>query len=178
MDFLIQLFTQKGDAEYIGEPVSQWEHASQSAELALAAGADDEVVLAAFLHDVGHLCHDADAPQMAGFGTLRHEQVGAEFLRRHGAPERVARLVEAHVQAKRYLTWRDADYLARLSPASRETLDWQGGPMSTEEAQAFEQDPDFEDILQLRRWDEAAKETGRPLLDWAVLQPIWERCRR
>jgi 2-amino-1-hydroxyethylphosphonate dioxygenase (glycine-forming) len=166
---IFDLYRQHGDAEYIGEPVSQLEHASQAGQLALEAGAAPEVVLAAFLHDIGHLC---EGEQMAGFGTLRHERVGAAFLRAQGVPERVTHLVEQHVQAKRYLTFRHPEYEVGLSAASRQTLHWQGGPMSREEAEAFESDADFEIILQLRRWDEQAKVADLPLLGLGVFEAI------
>src|SRR5476649_2695168 len=45
---LFGLYEQHGTADYIGEPVSQIEHMSQAAQLAMAEGFDDEVVLAAF----------------------------------------------------------------------------------------------------------------------------------
>ncbi len=169
---IFDLYRQHGHAEYIGEPVSQLEHASQAGELALAANADPEVVLAAFLHDIGHLCAEAGVEQMDGLGTLHHEQIGADFLRAHGLPERVARLAESHVQAKRYLTFQNPEYFNSLSEASRGTLRWQGGPMSEVEAREFEQDPDFETILQLRQWDEQAKTEDKPLTDLAIFEQI------
>ena len=56
------------------------------------------------------------------------------FLEEHGCSSRVGKLVEAHVQAKRYLCFKNPKYFARLSDASRGTLAWQGGPMSETEA--------------------------------------------
>jgi 2-amino-1-hydroxyethylphosphonate dioxygenase (glycine-forming) len=159
---IFALYRRQGHQEYIGEPVSQLEHACQSGQLALSADAPPEMVLAAFLHDIGHLCAGED---MAGYGKMRHEQLGADFLRMHGVPERIAHLVERHVDAKRYLTARFPEYASALSDASRETLRLQGGPMSEKEAATFEQDPDFQAILQLRRWDEAAKEQHLALPD-------------
>ena len=169
---IFDLYRQHGDAEYIGEPVSQLEHASQAGQLALAANADPEVVLAAFLHDIGHLCDKAGVTQMDGLGTMDHEQIGADFLRLHGVPDRVARLAERHVEAKRYLTFKHPAYYEGLSEASRGTLRWQGGPMNEAEAAEFEQDPDFETILQLRQWDEQAKIEGKPLPDLAIFESI------
>jgi putative nucleotidyltransferase with HDIG domain len=92
-------------SDYIGEPVSQIEHMSQAAQLAMAEGFDDEVVLAAFFHDIGHLCAEG-AENMGGYGVVSHERLGADYLREAGFSERMARLVEYHVQAKRYLTLR------------------------------------------------------------------------
>ncbi|MGF6150929.1 phosphonate degradation HD-domain oxygenase [Pseudomonas fluorescens] len=158
-----------GDSDYIGEPVSQIEHMSQAAELAIAEGFDDEVVLAAFFHDIGHLCTE-NAESMGGFGVVSHECLGADYLRRLGFGERLARLVEYHVQAKRYLTFKEPGYYERLSEASRRTLAYQGGVMTAEEVQAFERDPLCAISLRMRRWDEQAKEMRVPVIDLEVLK--------
>ena len=149
------LYERFGDSDYIGEPVSQIEHMSQAAELAMAEGFDDEVVLAAFFHDIGHICAES-AETMGGFGVVSHERLGADYLRRAGFSERMARLVEYHVQAKRYLTLKEPGYYDRLSEASRGTLEYQGGVMTAEEAEAFEQDPLCAVSLRMRQWDELA----------------------
>jgi putative nucleotidyltransferase with HDIG domain len=115
---------------------------SQAAQLAMAEGYDGEVVLAAFFHDIGHSAGEGEA-SMGGYGVVSHERLGAEYLRRAGFGERMARLVEYHVEAKRYLTLRKPGYYDRLSEASRRTLGYQGGVMSDAEADAFEGDPLF-----------------------------------
>ena len=163
------LYERHGAADYIGEPVSQIEHMSQAAQLAMAEGVDDEVILAAFFHDIGHLCGQG-GENMGGYGVVSHERLGADYLRRAGFSERLARLVEYHVQAKRYLTFRQPDYYARLSEASRRTLAYQGGVMSAEEARAFEQDPLCAISLRLRHWDEQAKAMHVPVLDLELLK--------
>jgi phosphonate degradation associated HDIG domain protein len=174
VDDVFALYQRHGDADYIGEPVSQIEHMSQAAQLALAEGYDDEVVLAAFFHDIGHIC-ESDEGDMGGYGVVSHERVGADYLRRCGFSERMARLVEYHVQAKRYLTLRDPDYFDRLSEASRRTLGYQGGVMTEAEADAFEQDPLCEVSLRMRQWDEMAKEMKVPVIDLQVLKGKAER---
>ena len=163
------LYEQHGAADYIGEPVSQIEHMSQTAQLAMAEGFDDEVVLAAFFHDIGHLCGEG-GENMGGFGVVSHERLGADYLRRAGFSERMAKLVEYHVQAKRYLTFSQPDYYARLSEASRRTLAYQGGVMSAEQARAFEQDPLCAVSLRMRHWDEQAKQMHVPVLDLQLLK--------
>lgn len=163
------LYERFGNSDYIGEPVSQIEHMSQAAELAMAEGFDDEVVLAAFFHDIGHICAE-NAENMGGFGVVSHERLGADYLRRAGFSERMARLVEYHVQAKRYLTLNEPGYYERLSEASRRTLEYQGGVMSAEEAKAFEQDPLCAISLRMRQWDELAKEMSVPVMDLAILK--------
>ena len=164
------LYERFGDSDYIGEPVSQIEHMSQAAERAMAEGYDDEVVLAAFFHDIGHICAAESAENMGGFGVVSHERLGADYLRHAGFSERMARLVEYHVQAKRYLTLKEPGYYERLSEASRRTLEYQGGVMTAEEAEAFEQDPLCEISLRMRQWDEQAKEMSVPVMDLAVLK--------
>ena len=164
VDKVFSLYEQYGDEDYIGEPVSQLEHMSQAAALAEAEGHDDEVVLAAFFHDIGHLCapHD-EVESMDGMGNVDHEKLGADFLRELGFSERLASLVESHVVAKRYLTYKYPEYYDKLSPASKTTLEFQGGVMSAEEAQAFEANPDAELIIKLRYWDDKAKEMDIPV---------------
>lgn len=165
------LYVTKGHEDYIGEPVSQLEHMSQAAQLAIAEGFDDEVVLAAFFHDIGHLCvSSGQAGSMGGFGNVSHERIGADYLRRLGFPERIAKLVENHVQAKRYLTFRDPNYFAQLSDASKRTLEFQGGDMTAAEAEAFEKDELFELSIRMRRWDELAKEEHVPIMDLAEIR--------
>lgn len=167
---LLQLFEQYGQADYIGEPVSQLAHALQCAQLAQHAGADEELVLAALLHDVGHLLDSANpalaGAHMDGFGLVDHELLGAQYLRGLGCSERLACLVASHVQAKRYLVYSEPAYAAALSEASRQTLLHQGGPMTAAEAEDFESDPWFADYIQLRKWDEQAKDAfiGMPAL--------------
>jgi phosphonate degradation associated HDIG domain protein len=169
---IMSLYEEHGGAEYAGEKVSQLEHMAQAAQLAEAQGFDEEVILAAFLHDIGHISEAAKGDEsmsasrgMDGFGIKDHEELGAEFLRGKGFSKKIARLVESHVEAKRYLTFKDPDYYTNLSDASKRTLEHQGGPMTAEEATAFEQYPLFDLIIRMRNWDEQAKIEHQPLPD-------------
>ena len=155
VDEVFALYELHGDDDYIGEPVSQLEHMSQAAALAQAEGYDDEVILAAFFHDIGHLC--ASAESMDGMGNVDHEKLGADYLTDRGFSERLANLVNGHVIAKRYLTYKHPEYFDKLSPASKVTLGFQGGVMSAAEAAAFEQHPDADLIIRMRYWDDEAK---------------------
>ncbi len=176
IDEVFNLYEVHGGEDYIGEPVSQLEHMSQSAQLAIEHNFDDEIVLAAFFHDIGHICVAQNASNsMDGYGIKRHEKVGAEYLRSKGFPERVAKLVEGHVQAKRYLTYKHPDYYNALSDASKKTLEFQGGRMSKEEAEAFENDALFDTSILMRKWDELAKETNVPIID---LDDLKDRARK
>jgi 2-amino-1-hydroxyethylphosphonate dioxygenase (glycine-forming) len=164
VELIFGFYEKHGNEDYIGEPVSQLEHMCQSAQLAEGEGFDEEVILAAFFHDLGHLITQGPTTEMMGeFGVKRHEQLGADFLRSLGFSEKIAQLVENHVQAKRYLTFRYPDYYTKLSEASKQTLIYQGGPMKEEEALKFEKDPLFEVSLRMRTWDEEAKLTDLPL---------------
>lgn len=168
MDTIATLFANSGHDAYFGELVTQLEHALQSAQRAEQAGADPETVIAAFLHDIGHLLPPkASHGYMDGYGTVDHERLGADYLRQKGFSEKIAQLIENHVKAKRYLVAKQPDYLANLSEASLKTLKFQGGPMSTEEVAAFESHPYFREILTMRRWDEQAKIPGLPTPEMA-----------
>lgn len=171
-DEIMSLYESYGGAEYAGEKVTQLEHMVQAAQLAEAQGFEEEVVLAAFLHDIGHISEAAKGDEsmsasrgMDGFGIKDHEELGAAFLRERGFSKKIVRLVESHVEAKRYLTVKDPAYYAQLSEASKKTLEYQGGPMTPEEAAAFEQYPLFDLIISMRKWDEQAKIEGQALPD-------------
>lgn len=161
---IFSLYEQFGAEEYAGEKVSQLEHMVQAAQLAMEEGYDDEVVLAAFLHDVGHLLPVHDVSEtMDGYGVMDHEKVGADWLLGLGMGERMCKLIASHVNAKRYLTWKYPSYYEQLSEASKKTLEYQGGRMEEAEAKAFESDPLFDLYIRMRTWDEAAKIEGKPL---------------
>lgn len=162
VETVITRYRERGHEAYHGEPVSQLEHAVQTAQLAQRGHPNDpEFILAAFLHDYGHLCGaDEGAAEMDGYGTVQHELLGARALRQLGFSEKITHLVAGHVQAKRYLVSTDPAYSAGLSEASKITLEKQGGLLSPEEQRDFEQDPLFEQHLALRRLDEQAKVSG------------------
>ena len=168
---IFSLYQRYGNADYIGEPVSQLEHMSQAAQLAIEGGYNDEVVMAAFFHDIGHICMQVPASHsMDGYGVKRHEKIGADYLRQKGLPNRVALLVENHVQAKRYLTFKFPTYYENLSEARKKTLEFQGGIMNPQEALAFERDPLFELSILMRKWDEEAKEEFKMIIDLNILK--------
>lgn len=161
---IFELYQKYGGEDYIGEPVSQVEHMCQAAQLAEAEGYPEEVILAAFFHDIGHFCeHLMPVEHMDGFGIVDHEKLGADFLRSKGFSEDIASLVQNHVQAKRYLTYHDPEYYQQLSEASKKTLEFQGGVMSMEEAMRFEADKLFDLHVKLRKWDEKAKLEKQPM---------------
>ena len=145
--------------EGYGEGVSQLEHAIQCGAFAERDGASAALVAAAFLPDIGHLLHDL--PQdIADQGVdTQHESSGSAWLSQYFGPE-VTEPVRMHVAAKRYLAAVEPGYFDQLSDASKLSLRLQGGPMSPEQARAFEAAPFFADAIRLRRWDEEGKIIG------------------
>jgi phosphonate degradation associated HDIG domain protein len=153
---LMQLFAERGAAAYGGERVSQVAHALQTATLAEAQGAAEALIVAALLHDLGHLIHDRGHDIAARGVDARHEAIGAERLARYfGAA--VVEPVRLHVAAKRYLCAVDRGYDADLSPASKRSLALQGGAFDAAAAAEFETLRFAEDAVRLRRWDDLAK---------------------
>ena len=152
-------FERRGTAMYVGEPVTQTEHALQCATAAEKFGASAALITASLLHDVGHLLH-ALGENCADNGIDdQHERLGAAWLEQFFPPD-VCEPVKLHVPAKRYRCAIDSQYHAELSEASAQSLRLQGGPMSDDEIAEFRRHPWFEAALQLRSWDEAAKIPG------------------
>jgi [1-hydroxy-2-(trimethylamino)ethyl]phosphonate dioxygenase len=165
---LVGLFAEAGRGAY-GESVSQLAHALQCGERARHDRADDELVVAALLHDVGHLLQsDAEQP------TRHHGGEGAELVRPF-VPPRVAWLIEHHVVAKRYLCTIDARYMHTLSPVSRRSYLAQGAKLAMDEQLALETRPWFADALRVRRWDDTAKVPGVRVAPLIAYAPLLER---
>jgi predicted HD phosphohydrolase len=177
-DRLIETMTRSAARQYGRERVNELAHALQCAELADGAGADEEIVLACLLHDVGRYAVAqegiSDTLEQTGTraGTPRgHHEAGADLVAPY-VSERVAFLIRAHADAKRYLCATDPGYYDTLSKGSKHTLTLQGGVMTAEEAARAATHPWWTDALRLRRWDDGAKEQGkttRPLSAWSPL---------
>jgi len=151
-----RLLSEKGAIRYGAEAVSQRDHALQCAALAERAGASDALITAALLHDIGHLTDDDEGAALRGI-DMRHEDRGADFL----TPlfgENVTEPVRLHVVAKRYLCATNPRYMSRLSPASVNSLNVQGGPYSAAEAETFAINPHSGAAILLRVWDDLAKD--------------------
>lgn len=153
---IVHLFETKGHAQYDGEPVTQLEHALQSAHFAEQAGSGSALIAAALLHDLGHLLHDLPgSPTQAGVDDL-HQYRCLPFLRGLFGEATLAP-IRLHVDAKRYLCARAPGYLESLSADSARSLVLQGGVFDAGEAQAFGTQPYAQDAVALRRWDDLAK---------------------
>ncbi len=159
VDEVLILFQQFGHIEY-GEGFSVNSHSIQAGLLAKDQHLEDELILAAFLHDIGHLYPlslTKEHEKMGEYGIEAHDRWGESFLRERGFSARIQATVKNHVAAKRYLCAVDSTYYDQLSTASQQTLNYQGGPMSQEEVKAFEADPYFRDSIVIRRIDDEAK---------------------
>lgn len=167
---IIALYERYG-SDFYSEDISQVDHAVQTAQLAIERGASRDLVLAALLHDIGHLMHlDALGADDSHFTQdLRHEIVGADELAQQ-FPTAVTEPIRWHVAAKRWLCTKDSAYVAALSDASKLSLQFQGGPMSAAECSDFESHQWFGEAVQLRRWDDEAKVVG------LVADPLFKFC--
>jgi phosphonate degradation associated HDIG domain protein len=169
------LFAEHGDEQYSGEPVTQLEHALQTAYFAERDGADDELVTAALLHDLGHLLHDLGAtPSLRGVDDV-HQYRALPFLRGLFS-ERVLNAIKFHVDAKRYLCAVRPEYHAGLSEDSKRSLLLQGGIFSDTAAAEFIRGPGAEAAVQLRLWDDAAKDANLTTPTLAHFMQSASRC--
>jgi gamma-butyrobetaine dioxygenase len=174
IEIIAALFTNEGGQEYFGEAVTQSAHMLQAAALAEAADAPDNLVAAALLHDVGHFKGILSGHDLIAGRDNRHEETGAAWLA-HWLPPAVTEPVRLHVPAKRYLCAVDPDYMRKLSAASVYTLNVQGGPMSADEARAFEKLAHAQDAVSVRRWDEAAKDPAAVTPEFDHFRPVLQR---
>jgi phosphonate degradation associated HDIG domain protein len=168
---IVAMFTLRGRDAYYGESVTQLEHALQCAYLALHADAPDSLVGAALLHDLGHLLPGSDENKAAGGVDGCHESLGARWLENYFLSS-VTEPIGLHVLAKRYLCATDQTYLNNLSKASRMSLLLQGGPLARREICYFESYPYFFDAVQLRRWDDEAKNVGLSVPPFSTYLPL------
>lgn len=159
IDRIVDVFARRGAEEYLGEPVSMAQHMLQAAAIAEAEGADQELVAAALLHDIGHFIGEFGTYSPEATVDHRHEVEAVRALAGR-MPSRVVDCVRLHVAAKRYLCAVEPTYLACLSPASVHTLQLQGGPMDVDEVAAFEAEPHHADAVRVRRWDDGGKVAG------------------
>lgn len=159
-DLLADILLRRGSESYLGENVTMSEHMLQAAALAEATGEPDSVIVAALLHDIGHYTNEFGEDYLEQGIDNRHESAGERVLE-GWFPDEVTAVARWHVAAKRYLCATDRGYFTELSPASVDTLALQGGPMNDAECASFENNPWFETIIKVRRFDDAAKEVGR-----------------
>src|SRR5712691_662852 len=167
------LFATQGADEYLGEAVTQAAHMLQAAHLAELDGADDALVAAALLHDVGHFTGTVSGQDLMRGTDNRHSHTGADWLAQWFGPE-VTEPVRLHVAAKRYLCAVEPGYADTLSPASVYTLGVQGGPMRGSELAEFAASLYASAAVRVRRWDDQAKDPQTQAPDFGHFRPVLE----
>jgi len=172
---ILRLYETNAALAYGLSGVSQLEHALQAAALAQRAGASNELLVAALLHDIGHLIHDLGEALAEQSVDDRHESLGSAYLSRL-FPLEVSEPVRLHVPAKRYLVATEGAYAGLLSADSVRSLALQGGPMTPAEQDAFRCESFWQDAVALRRFDEEAKMPGAVTPSLRDFLPLIESC--
>jgi phosphonate degradation associated HDIG domain protein len=173
LDEIFSAFAARG-GDFYGENISQLEHALQCALLAAEEGAGEALIAAALLHDYGHLFERRGDAAELQHRDAHHESYGARALRRWFGPE-VTGPIALHVAAKRYLCGAEPGYELALSPASRLSLELQGGRFSQGQCRHFEARTFAADAIRLRRWDDAGKVVGRTIPTLESYAPLLRR---
>ncbi len=169
---ILALYSSAASHRLYDEQVTELEHALQAGLLADEAGAPPELIVAALLHDIGHLVVNDLVPiDQPLTSDARHEEAGARYLRQWFDP-RVCAPVALHVAAKRYLCGVDESYRATLSASSVRSLEVQGGPMSTPEQVRFRSNERWRDAVALRLWDDGAKRADMSLPSFDEWLPL------
>ena len=171
---IITLYHERGGSWYGGEAITQRQHALQGALLAEIDGCPDSLVLACLLHDLGHLVHDLGEDAAVRGVDDAHELRAVRELA-HLFPSSVLTPIQLHVTAKRYLCANEPGYFDSLSPASRQSLEVQGGPLTQGQSAEFMTVPWADDALRLRRYDDAAKVRDKSTPDLEHFRPMMTR---
>ncbi len=174
VDFIADILERRGADSYLGEGVTMLQHMLQGACLAEREGASEALIAGALLHDIGHYTSEFPEDALERGVNNFHDEAGARVLEPF-FPAEVVACVRHHVAAKRYLCAVEPDYFDRLSPASVRSLELQGGPMSADEVAEFEANPYREQIVRVRRWDEAAKDAEMRTPPFAHYAPLLRR---
>lgn len=172
---ILEILATKGNTQYGREAVSQLEHALQCATSAETSDRSPELITACLLHDLGHLLHDLGEDVADRGLDDRHEYRAMPLLQTLFKPA-VTEPIRLHVDAKRYLCAVDSTYWNALSPASKRSLELQGGIFSPEAAASFIAQPYAEDAVQLRIWDDRAKVSKLSTPDLEHFTPILTAC--
>ena len=193
MQFIMEfeLYLRYGGQGYIGEAVTQYQHAVQCSLLAEEFTKTQEFlnlvssnpinpihfIVGCFFHDIGHLlkyesdlsnkyqCAEMGEDEETSLGVMYHEKKGGQYLRDLGYHEDICSIVENHINIKRYLITKNPDYYDKLSEASKGTFEFKGGKMTIEELNTFENNRMFPYHLMMRTFDDQAKSTDADLLD-------------
>jgi len=143
---------------YIGEKVTMTEHMIQTAMLAEKNNSSSDLICSSLLHDYGHFILENPDDLIKKKKDGKHEELGYEFLKTYFTKD-VVEPIKYHVKAKKYLA-RNKKYFNALSEASKTSLKLQGGIMNNHEAKEFESNKFFKNSIELRKFDEEAKNKG------------------
>lgn len=159
VELLFQYIREKGKSNY-DEMVTQYEHAIQTAYWASKQEADNQLIVSALLHDIGHLLIDEDSSKNSFLDEdLYHESLAADYFKEL-FPKAILDPIRLHVPSKRYICTVQKEYYDTLSEASKKSFQVQGGFMSDEEVMLFESEPYYKQAVQLRKWDDLGKQIG------------------
>jgi phosphonate degradation associated HDIG domain protein len=172
--FIADIFERRGAESYLGEPVTMSQHMLQGAFLAEREGASEELVVAALLHDIGHYTSEFGPYSPDDTEDNYHDEAGARVLE-HFFPPVITECVRLHVAAKRYLCATNGSYYDKLSPASRHTLELQGGPMTEAEGAEFRRNAFHKEAVRVRLWDEGGKDPQMTTPDFQHYVPLLQR---
>ena len=173
-----ELFERRESNQYGGEAVNQLQHALQAAALARTSKANPSLIVAALLHDMGHFIdEEPSSGECESNLDDKHEYKANRWLRQHFGRD-IADPIRLHVLAKRYLCTVDSSYEDQLSPTSLKSYHDQGGPMTEDEQANFESEPMWEEALQLRKWDDQAKDPSRQTPSLEAFLPLVKSCLR
>jgi len=159
------LFVHRGRRRY--EPgrkggITQLEHALQAAALAESCGADDVLVTAALLHDLGHL---VQGEREDSLGVMDLHQYRALPLLATVFDDTVLGPIRLHVDARRLLAATEPGYVDALGIGDKRSLALAGGPFSSDEAARFIVLPHAREAILICRWDDWARAPGRTTPD-------------
>lgn len=174
---IADILERRGAESYLGEEVTMAEHMFQTAALAEAEGAGDELVAAALLHDIGHYTSEFGTYSPDDTVDRHHDAAGAKVLEGF-FPPLVTEAVRLHVAAKRYLCATDPGYYDKLSGPSRHSLALQGGPMSRDEIELFEAQDYHREAVRVRQWDDGGKVAEARTMSFDHFRPVLERVVR
>jgi predicted HD phosphohydrolase len=167
-------FDEASRIRYGESAVTELEHALQCAEHADQAGADEELVFAAMMHDVGRyavpqeLVSDTLQDVEIADNALGHGERGAQLME-NMLPERSLFCIRYHAESKMYLCQTNPNYRAKLSGASVKTLAIQSTNYDQVRLDELYGHQWWPDAIRVRTWDDAAKVKGRitrPLDYW------------
>ena len=173
---ITELYLVHGSDQYGGEAVNQLQHALQCASLAENSGASPELICASLLHDLGHLLRlnaNTERDEVRPVADDLHQYLVVPFLRGVFS-DAVIEPIKLHVDAKKYLCAIDDAYWSGLSAASQHSLALQGGPYTSDEAAQFIKQPYAPDAVNLRLWDDLAKEAQATPPQWSHYSDLLE----